>query len=56
MANFAIANIAKMITSGFGGENGNIANYLYNIGNTNWDGSGDNIPKKLFLSWQYWWF
>ncbi|QIA68154.1 hypothetical protein GL981_00465 [Spiroplasma citri] len=46
LANFAIANIAKMITSGFGGENGNIANYLYNIGNTNWDGSGDNIPSN----------
>ncbi|WP_425379876.1 Mbov_0396 family ICE element transmembrane protein [Spiroplasma endosymbiont of Stenodema calcarata] len=46
LANFAIANIAKMITSGFGGENGNIANYLYNIGNTNWDGSGDNIPNN----------
>ncbi|AKM52746.1 Mbov_0396 family ICE element transmembrane protein [Spiroplasma mirum] len=46
LANFAIANIAKMITSGFGGENGNIAKYLYNIGNTNWDGSGDNIPSN----------
>ncbi|ALA98527.1 putative transmembrane protein [Spiroplasma kunkelii CR2-3x] len=46
LANFAIANIAKMITSGFGGENGNIANYLYNIGNANWDGSGDNIPSN----------
>ncbi|WP_425380462.1 Mbov_0396 family ICE element transmembrane protein [Spiroplasma endosymbiont of Stenodema calcarata] len=46
LANFAIANIAKMITSGFGGENGNIANYLYNIGNANWDGSGDNIPNN----------
>ncbi|WFG98957.1 hypothetical protein M1770_03090 [Spiroplasma citri] len=46
LANFAIANIAKMITSGFGGENGNIANYLYNIGNTNWDGTGDNIPNN----------
>lgn len=46
LANFAIANIAKMITSGFGGENGNIANSLYNIGNKNWDGSGDNIPSN----------
>ncbi|WP_346350235.1 Mbov_0396 family ICE element transmembrane protein [Spiroplasma endosymbiont of Calodromius spilotus] len=46
LANFAIANIAKMITSGFGGENGNIANYLYNIGNKYWDGSGDNIPSN----------
>ncbi|WP_426605877.1 Mbov_0396 family ICE element transmembrane protein [Spiroplasma endosymbiont of Glossina fuscipes fuscipes] len=46
LANFAIANIAKMITSGFGGENGNIANYLYNIGNANWDGSGDNISSN----------
>ncbi|PQP79717.1 hypothetical protein C6B38_00445 [Spiroplasma sp. ChiS] len=45
LANFAIANIAKIITSGFGGENGNIANYLYNIGNTNWDG-GDNITSN----------
>ncbi len=48
LANFAIANIAKMITSGFGGKNGNIANYLYNIGNWNWDGSGDNIPSNYF--------
>ncbi len=46
LANFAIANIAKMITSGFGGKNGNIANYLYNIWNWNWDGSGDNIPSN----------
>ncbi|WP_374696029.1 Mbov_0396 family ICE element transmembrane protein [Spiroplasma endosymbiont of Polydrusus formosus] len=46
LANFAIAHISKMITSGFGGENGNIANYLYNIGNANWDGSGDNIPRN----------
>ncbi|GAA6238427.1 MAG: hypothetical protein SPLM_05460 [Spiroplasma phoeniceum] len=48
LANFAIANIAKMITSGFGGKNGNIANYLYNIGNANWDGSGDNIPSNYY--------
>lgn len=46
LANFAIANIAKMITAGFGGENGNIANYLYNTGNTNWDGSGNTVPSN----------
>lgn len=43
IANFIIQNLANTVTNHFG-NNSNIADYLYNIGNPNWDGSANNVP------------
>lgn len=46
IANFIIQSLAATITQHFG-NNSNIAQYLYNIGNPNWDGTADGVPDDF---------
>ncbi len=44
IANFIIQNFANTIINNFGNGN-NIANYLWHLGNPNWDGTASGVPS-----------
>lgn len=44
IANFIIQNFANTIINNFGSDN-NIANYLWHIGDSNWNGTGNGVPN-----------